>query len=166
MSPHTIRISTLTFTSLQTSTQGMDIKFSLCDYMVHHAHFDTFVPTIKTARSIGMDIKASKNIVIQGGQTTKIPTGIKIVENNLVGVFLKLESRSSVAKAGVFVQGGIIDNDYIDHEIFVLLFNSSKNNYVVSKGDRIAQLIPYHFDYIQQPDQVPRTGGFGSTNSC
>lgn len=63
---------------------------------------------------------------------------------------------------------GVIDEDYRG-EVFVLLFNLSENDYKVSEGDRIAQLIlerivtPEAVEVQNMDETVRGKGGFGST---
>ena len=67
---------------------------------------------------------------------------------------------------------GIIDSDYCD-ELYVPLFNSTDIPFIITHGDRIAQLEilkPYNeIDFITYTEAKPKTqktnrkGGFGST---
>jgi dUTP pyrophosphatase len=74
------------------------------------------------------------------------------------------------AKYGIMVLNapGIIDQDFTG-EIKVILFNSGKEDFIVKKGDRIAQLVfSQVFQAIfQKSEEMPETvrgdGGFGST---
>ena len=69
---------------------------------------------------------------------------------------------------GIDVGAGVIDRDYTG-EIRVLLVNTSEFDFVVSTGDRIAQLIIEKIVYadIEQVEALNATargtGGFGST---
>lgn len=129
-----------------------------------------------TPGSAGLDVKAmfaspeeEAKIEIPPGSIMKIATGVHLecLSND---IWVKLETRSSMASKGVVVLGGIIDTDYRG-EIFVILENKSKAPYVIKNGDRIAQLIPQIRIHVQvQVVDVSElsattrgTGGFGST---
>ena len=90
------------------------------------------------------------------------------IPNGYVGLIF---ARSGLAcKKGVAPANkvGVIDSDYRG-EIMVALHNHSKDDVVVSKGDRIAQisLIPYLTANFIDSDDLSSTergvGGFGST---
>ena len=56
------------------------------------------------------------------------------------GTYGRIASRSSLSVLHkVEVVAGVIDPDYRG-EIFVNLFNHSKKDFIINKGDRIAQL--------------------------
>ena len=66
------------------------------------------------------------------------------------------------------VGSGVVDYDYRGN-VGVVLFNHSEEDFVVSKGDRIAQLILESISMapakeVQELDETDRgAGGFGST---
>lgn len=97
-------------------------------------------------------------------------TGITVADmpSNLE---LQVRSRSGISlKKGLFVanQPGTIDSDYRG-EIGVILYNSSSKLVKVSKGDRIAQIVPKEKTTVefQEAAEITETkrgeGGFGST---
>lgn len=97
-------------------------------------------------------------------------TGITVADmpSNLE---LQVRSRSGMSlKKGLFVanQPGTIDSDYRG-EIGVILYNSSSKLVKVSKGDRIAQIVPKEKTTVefQEAAEITETqrgeGGFGST---
>ena len=104
-----------------------------------------------------------------------IPGGTHLIK---VGAFLEIPdgyfgmvcSRSGMAlKYGIFVANapGIIDSDYRG-EVGVILHNSSDAPFVVSVGERCAQLIiQKNVDVIWANNKLSETGrgsgGFGST---
>ena len=78
--------------------------------------------------------------------------------------------RSSLAsKKSVHCVAGVIDNGYRG-EILVAIYNLSRVNVKIKKGDKIAQLILIpltHTEVLEVTELAdsPRgTGGFGSTN--
>lgn len=142
-----------------------------------------FEPAYMTAASAGADLKSTENLVIPPGTVGRVPTGVFIegVEWEKVpqGFIpeLQIRARSGLAfKKQITLANGVgtIDADYPD-EICVLLMNLGKDPFVISPGDRIAQLVanlvPRITDCIggnlpapaSQKSENTRTGGFGST---
>lgn len=82
------------------------------------------------------DFFSDVNLVLPIGETKMVGTGISVrFGKNVKG---QLKSRSGLAKNQITVQGGEIDETY-DGEIFVLLHNSSKNDFEIRQGSKIAQ---------------------------
>ena len=87
----------------------------------------------------GIDIRSDENCIVKGRSSKLISTGLAIaVPTGHVGL---LYSRSGLsAKYGIQVGAGVIDSDYRG-EVKVLLYNHSDNNFPITKGDRISQLL-------------------------
>ena len=129
------------------------------------------LPSYKTNGSSGMDLMAyiKKNIVIHPGEIAMIPTGIAIaIPKNYE---IQIRPRSGLAiNNGISVLNtpGTVDSDYRG-ELKIILINLSKKLFVVSLGDRIAQMIlcPVVKGKLQEVKNLPKTvrdkGGFGST---
>ncbi|NYV28103.1 dUTP diphosphatase [Streptobacillus felis] len=132
---------------------------------------NAIIPTYGTEFSAGADLYAciEENILIKSGETVMIKTGISLeIPTGLVGL---VYARSGLAfKKGIAPSNkvGVIDSDYRG-EIMVALHNHSKEDYVVEKFERIAQLViaPYiKANFIETDtlnDTVRDQGGFGST---
>lgn len=85
------------------------------------------------------------------------------------GMYGRIASRSGLSvKRGIEVGAGVIDSDYTG-EIMVLIYNFGTDDFVITIGDRIAQLI---FEYYASPsfisiNKLPQTSRnamrFGST---
>ena len=99
-----------------------------------------------------------------------VPTGIAISpeSKNVVAI---VAARSGLAiKKGICLSNGIgvIDSDYRG-EVCVGLFNTSKEEFVINRGDRIAQMMfmPVHVARLIEAASLDETargaGGFGST---
>jgi len=132
---------------------------------------NTKLPVYKTLGSSGMDIVANnkKKIIIKPDKTAMIPTGIAVAIPK--GYEIQIRPRSGLAaKNGITVLNtpGTVDSDYRG-EIKIILINLSKKLFVVSLGDRIAQMIlcPVVKGKLQEVKNLPKTvrdkGGFGST---
>ena len=132
---------------------------------------DLELPAYKTIGSAGMDLMAinEKPEIIKSGEIKLIKTGIAIALE--AGYEAQIRPRSGLAlKHGVTVLNtpGTIDSDYRG-EICVILINHSKEDFEVTKGMRIAQMIIAKYDQpelieVEDLDETVRgSGGFGST---
>jgi len=121
-----------------------------------------YIPCKQTENSAGFDVRSTQDIFLKAGESYLIGTGVKI-KSAPTDYYLELHPRSSIRyKAGC--EGiGIIDSDFRD-EIKVIFH--PKRDFVILKGDRIAQLIPKRvYDVMEAPVKISsRSGGFGSTN--
>lgn len=137
---------------------------------------DAKLPQVKHEGDVGFDIYAlEKAPPLLSGETTLVKTGVVLADCPLKlgghSIYLKVEGRSGLALKGIFPVGGIIDPTYRG-EIGVILYNSTKHNVYIQKGDRIAQLIIYNvitsseIDFIESTEStksVRGADGFGST---
>jgi len=131
------------------------------------------LPKYATAQSAGADLLAAidENITLKSGEWQLIPTGIAI---GLPADFeAQVRPRSGLAaKHAVTVLNspGTIDADYRG-EVKVILINHGKEDFVVERGMRIAQVIfaPVNqgaWNIVEDLDETARgTGGFGSTGT-
>ena len=116
---------------------------------------------------LGYDIFSDENKMIAPGERMLISTGISIMASNGKYGFI-IKDRSSMAVKGLFSHAGVIDAGYTG-EIKVLLHNTTKQIYQVSKYDKIAQMIPtavvdFEVTDVEQHFNTSRgEGGFGST---
>jgi len=104
---------------------------------------DISLPRYMTPHSAGMDICAavSQPVTIQPGEIILIPSGFAISLPE--GFEAQIRPRSGLAiKHGISIANapGTIDADYRG-EIKIGLINFGKYPYVISRGDRIAQMI-------------------------
>lgn len=148
----------------------------MSQYYVMHIQFkklreNAIVPKYQTAHAAASDLCAciDEAIVIHPNEFKTIPTGIAI--KLPVGYEAQIRGRSgNAAKHGISVTHGVgtIDADYIG-ELAVLLINHGTEDFVVSPGDRIAQMIISKHETAEfiQVDELEATergaGGFGST---
>lgn len=131
------------------------------------------VPARQTQYSAGYDLCACTDepIVIKAGETAKIHTGISAEIEGTKDVVLLIYARSSLAaKFGIAPANcvGVVDWDYRG-EIICALHNSSKEDYIINHGDRIAQMVvtPVFTPEVEVRETLSDTtrgaGGFGST---
>src|ERR1700681_2153857 len=95
----------------------------------------------------GLDLRAVERTVLSPGTAKGVPTGLAI--ELPPGYEAQVRPRSGLAlKQSVTVNFGTIDPGYRG-EIRVVMFNLGRADYVVEKGDRIAQLIVSRYEAIQ-----------------
>lgn len=104
---------------------------------------DLPLPQYQTELSAGMDIPANVEnaITLQPGERQLIATGLYL--EIPPGYEMQIRPRSGLAlKHGITVLNspGTVDADYRG-EIKVLLINHSQEPFIISKGDRIAQMV-------------------------
>lgn len=132
------------------------------------------LPSYATSHSAGMDLMAAieNDLVIKKGERKLIPTGIAIALPE--GYEAQIRPRSGLAlKNGVTVLNspGTIDADYRG-EIGVILINLGDQDFVVTSGMRIAQMVIASYvqaELFVQNEGLSITarnqGGFGSTGN-
>ena len=131
------------------------------------------IPKRQTEFSAGCDLCACLDtpVSVLPGETVKIPTGLAAELEGEKNAVLLIYARSSLAtKFGIAPANcvGVVDWDYRG-ELIVALHNSSKEAYIISDGDRIAQLVitpiltPEICEVQELSDTVRGAGGFGST---
>ena len=129
------------------------------------------LPKYQTDGSSAVDLFANLNesIILKSRERKLIPTGIFI--SIPVGYEAQVRPRSGLAfKYGITVLNspGTIDSDYRG-EIGVILINHSEEDFKISNGDRIAQLVLSRYNnvswqHVEVLDETDRgSGGFGST---
>lgn len=133
---------------------------------------DAQLPSRATQGSAGYDLYAciEQSVVIEAGESVKIPTGIAIELESENYVALLFARSSMGTKYGVAPANavGVIDSDYRG-EVCVCLRNYSGTAYTVQPQDRIAQLLvlPVDLPQIEEVEELSDTcrgqGGFGST---
>ena len=131
---------------------------------------DIEIPQRGTHFSAGYDLQSAETVVIGAGETVLVPTGLKSAFPG--DEFMAIYPRSSIAgKYGITLANcvGIVDSDYYNNpdnegHIQVLLKNTTATDYVVKKGDKIAQGIFQEYKRVANDcPRGPRKGGFGST---
>ena len=132
---------------------------------------DLPLPKYSTNGSAGMDVYAAvdESFIINAGGVGLVPTAFAIALEN--GYECQVRSRSGLAiKNGIFALNapGTIDSDYRG-EVKIILANFGKEDFVIERGDRIAQLVVAKYESVnwEQVDLLPESdrgeGGFGST---
>ena len=129
------------------------------------------LPAYATELSAGMDLRANidESITLNPMERRIIPTGLYMALPS--GYEAQVRPRSGLAfKHGITVLNspGTIDADYRG-EIGVLLVNLSNEPFVITEGERIAQMViarheQGQFEVVDELDQTERgEGGYGHT---
>ncbi len=131
------------------------------------------LPAYESFEAAGMDVRAAleQPVTLGPGQRTLVPTGLRMQLPS--GYECQVRPRSGLAlKKGITVLNtpGTVDADYRG-EIGVILINLSQEPFVISPGERIAQLVVKQYTRIEwEPveslDETKRgDGGFGHTGT-
>ncbi|MBQ0080050.1 MAG: dUTP diphosphatase [Alistipes sp.] len=131
------------------------------------------LPQYATELSAGMDLRAAieSPITLSPLQRAIVPTGLFL--EIPAGFEVQVRPRSGLAaKKGITVLNapGTIDADYRG-EVCVILVNLSSENFVVERGERIAQIVLSKVERmeLEATDVLSSTqrgeGGFGSTGT-
>lgn len=134
---------------------------------------EKLLPFYMTQEAAGADIKAylETPVVIPSGESGLIPTGLKVAIPE--GYEIQIRPRSGLAfkdKVTVLNTPGTIDADYRG-EIKIILINHSKEDFTVTPGMRIAQMVlapVLRANFILASELASTTrgeGGFGHTGT-
>ena len=134
---------------------------------------DLPLPAYETAQAAGMDLRAAvpedEPLVLKPGSRFAVPTGLAFALPP--GFEGQVRPRSGLAfKHGVTCLNtpGTIDADYRG-EVKVILINHGPEDFIIRRGDRIAQLViapvvQARWAEVDSLDDTARgVGGFGST---
>lgn len=151
----------------------LDRKFTISSERIIHFNKlqkDAKIPSYSKIGDAGMDLSSIEEVSIPASEKLIIKTGIRVViPKGTVGLICPRSGLASRYGITVVNSPGILDQGYRG-EIMVALINHSKCNYVVKKGDRIAQLVITPFinceileteDFYEDTERG--TGGFGSS---
>ncbi|WP_108788839.1 dUTP diphosphatase [Erythrobacter sp. Alg231-14] len=127
------------------------------------------LPAYATDGAAGMDVVSAEDVTLAPGARYPVATGLALaIPKNYE---IQVRPRSGLAlKHGITVPNtpGTIDSDYRG-ELKVILINHGDADFVIARGDRVAQLVvapvvQAAFVEVDELDATQRgTGGFGST---
>ena len=133
------------------------------------------LPAYETPGAAGMDLRAAvaeeDPVVLRPGSREMVPTGLCIAVPD--GFEAQVRPRSGLAaRAGITCLNtpGTVDSDYRG-EVKVILINLGEENFVIRRGDRIAQMVicpvvQAKWRETAVLDDTQRgAGGFGSTGA-
>lgn len=104
---------------------------------------DIPLPAYATEGSSGMDVRAAvdEDYILKPGVVDLIPTDLSLEIPG--GYEIQVRPRSGLAlkhSIGILNSPGTIDSDYRG-ELKIIIINFGKEDYIVKRGDRIAQLV-------------------------
>lgn len=134
---------------------------------------DLPLPKYMSKGAAGMDLYAAvtEDTVLKKGEILLVPTGLSIALPE--GYEAQIRPRSGLAlKKGISMVNtpGTIDADYRG-EIGVIMINFGKEDFVIKRGERIAQMVINKIEQInwvevKELDDTNRgAGGFGHTGT-
>ncbi len=127
------------------------------------------MPGYATDGAAGMDVCAAEGLTLRVGKRHAVATGLAFAIPH--GFEVQVRPRSGLAlKHGITCLNtpGTIDSDYRG-EVKVILANLGEDDFIIARGDRIAQLVvaPVTQAAMVEVDALDATtrgeGGFGST---
>jgi len=128
---------------------------------------EAIVPKFALLGDAGMDVFSVEDVVLRPRERRSCRTGIAVkIPKGYVGLIWDKSGLSH--KFGIKTLGGVFDSNYTG-EYFVGLVNLSQEDFIIKKGQKIAQVL---FQKIEEPEleeveELGETnrgsGGFGST---
>lgn len=125
------------------------------------------IPTVSREGDAGYDVYSIHDVVIPAGQRVAIPTGIASAFSAQF-VALVWDRGGMAFKHGLKTMAGVIDSNYRG-EWMIVIYNTTHDDYHVSKGDRIAQVIFQKTQFLdaeivdELPDSVRGDNRYGSS---
>lgn len=127
------------------------------------------LPNYATGGSVACDLHSAEDVVLKKGEFKAIDTGIKVALPP--GYELNIRARSGLAaKHGISMANGVgtLDWDYRG-PVKAILINHGPEDFVIKKGDRIAQMVLNKVELIdwEVTEELEETGrnegGLGHT---
>ena len=127
------------------------------------------IPTRGSATAAGYDLYSAEDCAIPARGKGLVKTDIQIKVPH--GTYGRIAPRSGLAwKNHIDIGAGVVDEDYRGN-VGVVMFNHADVEFVVKKGDRVAQLVCEKISYpevevLNSLDETLRGDcGFGSTGT-
>lgn len=125
-----------------------------------------FLPTRAHDTDAGLDIRAMYDGIVRAHQSAVFHTGVHIqLPPNLMG---DVRPKSGLMFGRDLLTFGTVDEGF-KGEVMIKMFNLGQNDYVVHRGDKIAQIATVQVVYVDpvQVDEISGgdrgNAGFGST---
>lgn len=128
---------------------------------------EAVIPKYAHQGDAGLDLYSIEDYTLKPKQRYLFKLGISVqIPDGYVGLFW--DKSGLAAKFGIKTMGGVIDSTYRG-EYGVILYNTSDEDFLVKKGDKVAQMLiqPVLSVEVEEVDVLSKTarndGGFGST---
>lgn len=149
------------------------IKFLEVDekFLKYDAHAPQ-MPVRATKTSVCYDFFSPIDVTLPAHKITLVFTNVKAIFDGTTALILA--TRSSMGLKGITLANGIgiIESDYAnnpsnDGNLGFALFNTTDNDYVIKRGEKLGQgmFIPFLTVTDEAEITTTRTGGFGSTGN-
>ena len=149
----------------------MIILFLGNEKVVINVSFDkneTKIPVLWYSDSAGYDLPSAETITVPKWSRRLVNTKLRF--DIPKGFFGEIKARSGLSiKKGVVAFNGTVDSGYSGF-VYIIVFNFSNDDYVIEKGDRIAQIIfqkchSVSFNFCEKVSSTSERGesGFGSS---
>ena len=125
-------------------------------------------PAYMSEEAAGADMRSNIDVTIVPGETRMITTGLRMqIPRYHFGL---ITSRSGLARKGLVVANapGVVDSDFRGN-MNILLYNRTRSDFQIKKGDRIAQLLIVPVEQVtffatsELNESERGTKGFGSS---
>lgn len=137
------------------------MKIKLIDFY-HEGPVESLIIR-KHYNDTGADVKLKTNVTIMPHETVVIPCGFGIELPD--GYNAHFQTRTSIAKQGLFVQQCAIDAGYRG-EVHMIVQNLTDKTFEFSIGDRLCYIEVYpvvYADFVTNLGDERGSGAFGST---
>ena len=129
---------------------------------------ETRIPILSYNDSAGYDLPSAETITVPKWSRRLVNTKLRF--DIPKGFYGEIKARSGIAiKKGVVAFNGTIDSGYSGF-VCIIVFNFSNDDYLIQKGDRIAQIIfkkchSVSFNLCEKLTYISKRGesGFGSS---
>jgi len=134
---------------------------------------DIILPYYGSAFAAGLDVCSSDDYIVPPRSRIVVSTGISVSWNgeDSSNYYLRVAPRSGLSvKNNIDIGAGVIDSDYRGEIKVCFINNDNEKEYIIKKGDKVAQLILekinrfININEVTEHDETERgTNGFGST---
>jgi dUTP pyrophosphatase len=137
--------------------------------LVKKLHPDAKIPSRSYESAAGLDLYCLEDVEVSYNNKVEIKTGVAFkFDKNTYGL---LRDRSSLARKGCMISGGVIDNDYTGEIIILMTLTGYVDPVILKKGDKVAQMlvlpmVDYFLTEAQDLGTTERGDkGFGSSGN-
>jgi dUTP pyrophosphatase len=145
----------------------METQMNKVKLKVKKLHPDAILPSYGHVGDSGLDLYSVEDILIKAGERVLVHTGIAMEYPS--GYCTLIWDKSGLAaNSGIKTMGGVFEHVY-KGEYKIIMFNTTKEDYQVKKGQKIAQvliqpIITAEVEEVQELSESTRgASGFGST---
>ena len=134
---------------------------------------DIVLPSYGSAFAAGLDVCSCDDYIVPPRSRIVVSTGISVSWNgeDSNNYYLRVAPRSGLSvKNNIDIGAGVIDSDYRGEIKICFINNDNEKEYIIKKGDKVAQLILekinrfININEVTEHSETERgSNGFGST---